>query len=36
MNKFCEANSDDNAYDDMFVGRDLHKNYLNVAVLNGK
>ena len=36
MNKFSKAKSDGNVCTDMFVGMDLHKNYLQVAVLDGK
>ncbi len=35
MNKF-KAKSDGNVCTDMFVGMDLHKSYLQVAVLDGK
>ena len=36
MNKFSRAKSDGNVCTDMFVGMDLHKSYLQVAVLDGK
>lgn len=36
MNKFRKAKSDGNVHNDMFVGMNLHKNYLQVAVLDGK
>lgn len=36
MNKLRKAKSDGNVSNDMFVGMDLHKNYLQVAVLDGK
>ena len=36
MNKFSRAKSDGNVCTDMFVGMDLHKNYLQIAVMNDK
>jgi hypothetical protein len=36
VNKFSKAKSDGNVCTDMFVGMDLHKSYLQVAVLDGK
>lgn len=36
MKKFSKAKSDGNVCTDMFVGMDLHKSYLQVAVLDGK
>ncbi|MFL6403975.1 MAG: hypothetical protein ACJ71M_10915 [Nitrososphaeraceae archaeon] len=35
MNKFRTVKSDGNRCIDMFVGVDLHKNYLQVAVIQG-
>jgi Transposase len=36
VNKFSKAKSDGNVCTDMFVGMDLHKSYLQVAVLDDK
>jgi transposase len=36
VNKFSKAKSYGNVCTDMFVGMDLHKSYLQVAVLDGK
>jgi hypothetical protein len=36
VNKFSRAKSDGNVCTDMFVGMDLHKSYLQIAVLDGK
>jgi transposase len=36
VNKFSKAKSDGNVCTDMFVGMDLHKNYLQIAVMNDK
>ncbi|MGA9150526.1 MAG: hypothetical protein WBZ36_08105 [Candidatus Nitrosopolaris sp.] len=36
MNKFCKPKSDGNVFKSMFVGMDVHKNYLQVAVLDEK
>ena len=36
MNKFCKSKADGNVSKSMFVGMDVHKNYLQVAVLDEK
>ena len=36
MNKFYKSKADDNVSKSMFVGVDVHKNYLQVAVLDEK
>lgn len=36
MNKFCKPKADGDVCNDMFVGMDVHKNYLKVAVLDEK
>ena len=36
MNQFCKSKADGNVFKSMFVGVDLHKNYLQVAVLDEK
>ena len=36
MNKFCKSRADSNVFKSMFVGVDVHKNYLQVAVLDEK
>ena len=36
MNNFSKTKSDGNVCTDIFVGMDLHKSYLQVAVLDGK
>jgi transposase len=36
VNKFSKAKSDGNVCTDMFVGMDLYKNYLQIAVMNDK
>jgi hypothetical protein len=36
VNKFCKSKVDGNAFNSMFVGMDVHKNYLQVAVLDEK
>jgi hypothetical protein len=36
VNKFSKPKPDGNVCTDMFVGMDLHKSYLQVAVLDGK
>jgi transposase len=34
VSKFCKPKSDGNVSKSMFVGMDVHKNYLQVAVLD--
>ena len=36
MNKFCKPKADGTVFKNMFVGMDVHKNYLQVAVLDEK
>jgi transposase len=36
VNKFRKSKSDGNVFKCMFVGMDVHKNYLQVAVLDEK
>jgi len=36
VNKFCKPKADGNVSKSMFVGMDVHKNYLQVAVLDEK
>ena len=36
MNKLCKSKADGNVFKSMFVGMDVHKNYLQVAVLDEK
>lgn len=36
MNKFCKSKADGNVFKNMFVGVDVHKNYLQVAILDEK
>ncbi len=36
MNKFYKSKTDGSVYKNMFVGMDVHKNYLQVAVLDEK
>ena len=36
MNKSCKSKADGNVFKSMFVGMDVHKNYLQVAVLDEK
>ena len=36
MNKLCKSKADGNVFKNMFVGMDVHKNYLQVAVLDEK
>ena len=36
MNKFYKSKTDGSVFKNMFVGMDVHKNYLQVAVLNEK
>jgi len=36
VNKFCKPKTDGSVFKNMFVGMDVHKNYLQVAVLNEK
>jgi hypothetical protein len=36
VNKFCKPEADGNVSKAMFVGMDVHKNYLQVAVLDEK
>jgi hypothetical protein len=36
VNKLCKSEADGNVYKSMFVGMDVHKNYLQIAVLNEK
>jgi transposase len=36
VNKFCKSKADGNVFKSMFVGMDVHKNYLQVAVLDEK
>jgi len=36
VNKFCKSKADGNVFNTMFVGMDVHKNYLQVAVLDEK
>ena len=36
MNKFCKPEADGNVSKTVFVGMDVHKNYLQVAVLDEK
>jgi hypothetical protein len=36
VNKFCNSKADGNVSKSMFVGMDVHKNYLQVAVLDEK
>lgn len=36
MNKYCKSKSDGSVFRNMFVGMDVHKNYLQVAVLTEK
>ena len=36
MNKLCKSKADGNSFKNMFVGMDVHKNYLHVAVLDEK
>ena len=36
MNKLCKSKADGNISKSMFVGMDVHKNYLQVAVLDEK
>ena len=36
MNKLCKSKSDGSVFKSMFVGMDVHKNYLQVAVLDEK
>ena len=36
MNKVCKSKSDGNVFKNMFVGMDVHKNYLQIAVLDEK
>ena len=36
MNKFCKPKADGIVFKNMFVGMDVHKNYLQVAILDEK
>ena len=36
MNKFCKPKADGIVFKNVFVGMDVHKNYLQVAVLDEK
>jgi hypothetical protein len=36
VNKLCKSKADGNVSKSMFVGMDVHKNYLQVAVLDEK
>jgi transposase len=36
VNKFCKPKTDGTVFKNMFVGMDVHKNYLQVAVLDEK
>jgi hypothetical protein len=36
VNKFCKSKADGIVFKSMFVGMDVHKNYLQVAVLDEK
>ena len=36
MNKFCKSKADGNVFKSMFVGMGVHKNYLQVVVLDEK
>jgi hypothetical protein len=36
VNKFCKPKADGTVFKNMFVGMDVHKNYLQVAVLDEK
>jgi transposase len=36
VNKFCKPKADGIVFKNMFVGMDVHKNYLQVAVLDEK
>jgi hypothetical protein len=36
VNKPCKSKADDNVFKNMFVGMDVHKNYLQVVVLDEK
>lgn len=36
MNEYDKSKSDGNVFKNMFVGMDVHKNYLQIAIINNK